>query len=70
MDKNLEKLFSLVLMHWLRCSQIAQEEDGKTELGSACGFTADILRRCLETSGFDTDMKDFVSEIARKGESI
>ena len=68
MDKNLEKLYSLVLMHWLRCSQIAQEEDGKTELGSACGFTACIFRECLEMSGFDTDMKDYVSELIQKGE--
>lgn len=68
MEKNLEKLFSLVLMHWLRCSQIAQEEDGKTELGSACGFASGILEKCLQMSGFDTDMKDYVSELALKGE--
>ena len=68
MDKSLEMLYSLILMHWLRCRQIAQEEDGSTELGAACGFTADLLEKCLKSAGFDTDMKDYVNELmAQKG---
>ncbi len=68
MEKNLEKLFSNVLLNWLKCKNIADEQDGKTEFGSACGMAAYILKRCLVEAGFDTDIKDYVSELALKGE--
>lgn len=68
MEKNLEKLFGNVLLNWLKCKNIADAEDGKSEFGSACGLAAYILKRCLVESGFETDFNDFVSEQAAKGE--
>lgn len=69
MEKNLEKLFSTVLMHWLRCSQLAESEDGEPYFVYACKFAAGLLEGCLQMSGFDTDMKDYVTELAMKGEA-
>ena len=68
MEKNLEKLFSLILMHWLRCSQIASSGEGSEDFLSCCSFTAELLEGILQLSGFDTDMKDYVSELVQKGE--
>lgn len=68
MEKNLEKLFSNVLLNWLKCKNIADESDGVNEFGSACGFAAHILKSCLISAGFDTDIDDYVSELALKGE--
>ena len=62
MEKNLEKLFGNVLLNWLKCKNIAEQEDGKTEFGTVCCFAAYILKRCLVEAGFETDLKDFVSE--------
>ena len=66
MEKSLEKLFSTVLMHWLRCSQLAESEDAEPDFIYACKFTAGVLEGCLQLSGFDTDMKDYVSELSLK----
>lgn len=62
MEKNLEKLFSNVLYHWLNCKQISKDESADPELSASCGLVAHILERCLSESGFDTDVKDFVYE--------
>ena len=70
MEKNLEKLFSSVLVNWLRCLQIASSDEGSEDFRSCCSFTADLLEGILQMSGFDTDMKDYVTELALKGESV
>lgn len=67
MEKNLEKLFSRVLYHWLSCNQIACDDSADSELSAAAGLAAHVLERCLSESGFDTDMKDYVSEFVQKG---
>lgn len=70
MDKNLEKLFSNVLCHWLKCKQIASSDEGSEDFRSCCSFTAQLLEGILQMSGFDTDLKDYVTELDLKGESV
>lgn len=67
MENNLEKLYSYVLFNWLKFKQLSDD----TEVGSVFGTVAGVLENCLSSSGFETDINDFTSELlVQKGESV